>query len=77
MAFIYDIEKAELQQTIEVDATHIGQVRYVDFSDQHILIVRALRLYMYDRETGLLVLRIPAKERPWDLYARPENHWDS
>ncbi|KAF9789196.1 hypothetical protein BJ322DRAFT_1177087 [Thelephora terrestris] len=54
-AFMYDIEKAELQQTIEVDATHVGQIRYVDFSDQHILIVRALQLNVYDRETGLPV----------------------
>ncbi|KAF9789183.1 hypothetical protein BJ322DRAFT_1017897 [Thelephora terrestris] len=85
-AFIYDIEKAELQQTIESEKAekslkkvkfHVAdEVRYVDFSDQHILVVRALRLYVYDWETGLLVLRIPAKERPWDLYARPENQWE-
>lgn len=72
-AFLYDIETAELQQTIEVDTNGSGDVRCVDVTERHIFIVRPLRLSVYDRETGLLVLSVPAGRQPSDFYASPEN----
>ena len=75
-AFLYDIEKAELQQTIEVDVVRVGEVRYVDLSVHHVLIVRPLQLNVYDRATGLPVLSIPAGRRSWDFYACSENRWE-
>ena len=72
-AFLYDIEKAELQQTIEVETS--GQLRYVDLSEQHIFIVSILRLNVYDRASGSCVLSIPAGRLPWGFYANPENQW--
>ena len=71
-AFLYDIEKAELQQVIGVDE-HIDYLRHVDLSDQHIFIVRTLQLSVYDRVTGLSVLSIPAGRQSWDFYASLEN----
>lgn len=75
MVFLYDIEKAELQQAIEVDDVHPRVAHYVDLSEHHILNACALRVDVYDRETGSLLLSIPAGTQPWDCYARPENQW--
>jgi len=72
-AFLYDIEKAELQQTVGVETS--GQLRYVDVSEQHIFIVSAPRLNVYDRANGSCVLSIPAGRLPWGFYASPENQW--
>jgi len=74
-AFLYDVEKAELQQIIEVHALGFGQLRYVDVSEQHIFIVSNRRLNVYDRANGSCVLSIPAGRLPWDFYASPENQW--
>lgn len=73
-AFLFDVEIAELRQTIELDAL-AGSLRYVDVSDQHVFIVSTLRLDVYDRATGSRVLSIPAGRQPWDFYAAPENQW--
>ena len=72
-AYLYDIEKAELQQTIGVETS--GQLRYVDISEQHIFVVSILRLNVYDRANGSCVLSIPAGRLPWGFYASPENQW--
>ena len=72
-AFLYDIERAELQQTIEVGAYGFGDIRYVDISEHHIFVVHALQLNVYDQATGLLVLTIPAGRQPFDYHASPEN----
>lgn len=72
-AFLYDIEKAELRQTIDIQTR--GQLRYVDVGEQHIFIVSTLQLNVYDRENGSCVLSIPAGRRPWSFYASPENQW--
>ena len=72
-AFLYDIEKAELRQTIDVQIQ--GQLRYVDISELHIFIVGTLQLNVYGRESGSCVLSIPAGRRPWNFYASPENQW--
>jgi hypothetical protein len=72
-AFLYDIEKAELQQTIDVQTP--GQLRYADVSERNIFIVSTLQLNVYDRENGSCVLSIPGGRRPWNFYANPENQW--
>jgi hypothetical protein len=72
-ALLYDIEKAELQQTIE--AHIVGCVQNVDVSEQHVFLVGPFRLVVYDRVSGLRVLSIPAGRLPWDFYASPENQW--
>lgn len=68
-AFLFDVEKAELRQTIAVDAL-AGFLRYVDISDKHAFIVSTHSLHVYDRSTGSPVLCI---RQPWDFYATPEN----
>jgi hypothetical protein len=73
-ALLFDVEKAELRQTIEVDAL-TGMLQYVDISDQHVFIVSTHQLDEYDRATGSRVLCIPAGSQPWDFYATPENQW--
>lgn len=72
-AFLYDVEKAELQQSIAVETS--GQLRYVDISERHIFIVSILKLNVYDRANGSCVLSIPAGRLPWGFYATPENQW--
>lgn len=72
-AFLFDIEKAELQQTIQVDAP--TGLQYVDVSDQHVFIVSNDRLNVYDRANGSRVLSIPGGSQPWDFYATPGNQW--
>lgn len=72
-AFLYDIEKAELQQTIEVQV--LGKVQYVDISEQHVFLLSPLQLAVYDRVSGLRVLSVPSGRLPWDFYATPENQW--
>lgn len=72
-AFLYDVEKGELQQTIEIETYGFGDVRDADISEQHIFIVRVLQLNVYDRATGLLVLTIPAGRESFDFHASPEN----
>lgn len=72
-AFLYDIEKAELQQTIGVQTS--GRLRYVDLSENHVFLVSLLQLNVYDRGNGSCVLSIPAGRLPWDFYATPENQW--
>lgn len=74
-AYLYDIEKAELQQTIVVGARGDEQVKHVDISGYHILIGRSLQLDVYDRETGSHVLNIPAGKQSWNFYANPESQW--
>ncbi|KAF9642594.1 hypothetical protein BDM02DRAFT_3176644 [Thelephora ganbajun] len=74
-AFLYDVEKAELQQTIELQPFGSGRLRYVDISDQHVFIVSTLQLDVYDRANGSRVLTIPAGRLPWNFYASPENQW--
>ncbi|KAF9643602.1 hypothetical protein BDM02DRAFT_3123197 [Thelephora ganbajun] len=74
-AFLYGVEKAELQQTIELHTFGSEQLRYVDVSNQHIFIVSALHLNVYDRANGSHVLSIPAGRLPWDFYASPKNQW--
>jgi len=75
-AFLYDVEKAELQQTIQVHSPDFGQLRYVDFSEQHVLVLGTRKLNIYDRPSGSHVLTIPAGPRPpRDLYASTENRW--
>lgn len=74
-AFLYDVETAELQQTIEVQSS--GQLRYVDVSEQHVFIVSTLELNVYDRANGLRVLSIPAGRLPWGFYSSPKNQWRS
>jgi hypothetical protein len=69
-AHLYDIEKAQLQETIEVHT--LGRV---DFSEQHVFIINSLLLDVYDRATFSHVLSIPAGRQPWDFYASPENQW--
>lgn len=71
-ALLFDVEKAELRQTIEVDG-YTGVLRYVDISDQHLFIVCTHQLSIYDRGTGSRVLCIPAGRQSWDFYATPEN----
>ena len=74
-AYLYDIEKAELQQTIVAGARGDEQVRYVDISGYHVLIGHSLQLDVYNRETGSPVLNIPAGTQSWNFYANPENQW--
>lgn len=73
-AFLFDVEKAELRQTIGLNAL-TGILRYVDISDKHVFIVSTDRLDVYDRATGSRVLFIPAGRQPWDFYATRENQW--
>lgn len=72
-AYLYDVEKAELQQTIEVQTS--GQLRYVDISEQHIFIVSIFQLNVYDRANRSCVLSIAAGRLPWGAYAHPRNQW--
>jgi hypothetical protein len=72
-AFLYDIEKAELQKTIEVGSHGFGNVRYVDINEKHIFLVRPFQLTVYDQATSSLVLSIPAGRLPCDFYANPED----
>jgi len=72
-AYLYDVEKAELQQTIVVQTS--GQLRYVDLSERHIFIVSILQLSVYDRANSSCVLSIPAGRQPWGFYAYPINQW--
>jgi len=77
-ALLYDVEKAELQQTIEVNnGPNFVRLRYVDINERHIFIVSTLQLDVYDRANGSRVLTIPAGRLPWDHYASPENQWRS
>lgn len=71
--FLYDIEKAELEQIIETRVP--GRVEYIDVSEQHVFIVSHIQLTVYDRVSGLPVLDIPSGRLPWDFYASPENQW--
>lgn len=73
-AFLFDVEEAELQQTIQLGDFN-GRLRYVDVNEQHIFIVSTLQLNVYDRGIGSCVLSIPAGRQPWDYYANPENQW--
>ena len=73
-AFLFDVEKAELQQTIQVGPLP-GRLRYVDVSQKHVFIVSTLQLAVYDRVTSSPILVIPAGWQPWDFYANPENQW--
>ena len=68
-AFLYDIAKAELEQTIEVSA--FGKVLDVDLSEQHVFILCHLNLAVYDRASGLHVLSIHRQVS----CASPENRW--
>lgn len=70
-AFLYDIEKAELEQSIEVHVP--GRVGYIDVSEHHVFIISRIQLTVYDRVSGLCVLCIPSGRLPWDFYASPEN----
>ena len=70
-AFLYNVENAELQQTIEIHS--VGRLRYVDVSEQHIFIISALQLNVYRRGDGLRVLTIDAGRLPWGFYATPVN----
>lgn len=72
-AFLYDIEKADLEQIIEVEIP--GKVQYIDLSEQHVFIVSHIQLTVYNRVSGSQVLSIPSGRRPWDFYATPENQW--
>lgn len=72
--FIYDVETAELQQTIDMGGIIEG-LKYVDVSERHALIVSDIQVKVYDRETGSLVLSIPGGRQPRDFYATPENQW--
>lgn len=72
-AFLYGIERAELEQTIEIQA--IGKFQYADVSEEHLFIASPLELTVYDRASGSHVLSIPAGRLPWDFYASPENQW--
>jgi len=75
-AFLYDVEKAELQRTIQVNSPDSGQLRYVDFSEKHVLVLGTRKLDIYDRPSGSHVLTIPAGPRPpRDLFASAENRW--
>jgi len=74
-AFLYDVRKAELQQTIEVHSFGFGQLRYVDISEQHVFVISTLRLSVYDRTSGSNVLSIDAGRLPWGSYASLENQW--
>ena len=74
-AFLYDVETAELQQTIEVHSFDFGELRYVDVSEHHVFIIGTLQLNVYDRESGSHVLDIPSGRLPWGFYAKPENQW--
>lgn len=70
-ALLYDIEKAELQQIVEIDTHGFGDVQYVDINEEHMFVVRALQLNVYERATGSLVLSIPAGRQLFD--ASPRN----
>ena len=70
-AFLYNVENAELQQTIEIHS--IGRLRYVDVSEQHIFIISTLQLNVYRRADGLRVLTIDAGRLPWGFYATTAN----
>lgn len=72
-AFLYDIEKAELEQTIEAQLH--GNVQYVDVSEEHVFFVSPFELAVYDRMSGSRVLVIPSGRLPWDFYASPRNQW--
>jgi len=74
-AFLYDVRKAELQQTIEVNLFDHGQLRYADVSEKHVFVVSTLRLNVYDRADGSNVLSIDAGKMPWGFYASLENQW--
>jgi len=74
-ASLYAVEKAELQQSIDIGGHHWGRFRYADASEQHIFIVSTFQLNVYDRADGSRVLMIPAGRLPWDYYATPENQW--
>ena len=74
-AFLYDVEKAELQQTIELRSSNLGRLQYVDVSERHVFVVGILRLNVYDRTNGSNVLTIDAGRFPWNFYASPENQW--
>lgn len=73
LAFLYNVERAELEQTIELDAYGLGDIRHVDMSEQHLFFVRVLQLNVYDRATSSLLLTIPAGRQPFDFYASPED----
>ena len=72
-ALLYDVEKAELEQTIEVNIT--GKVEYLEVSDKHVFILSYIQLTVCDRVSGLRVLNIPSGRLPWNFYASPENQW--
>lgn len=72
-ALLYNVEKAELEQIIEVHVP--GNVEYLDVSERHMFIVSHIQLTVYDRVSGLRVLSIPSGRLPWDFYATPENQW--
>lgn len=72
-ASLYDVERAELEQIIEVHVP--GKVDYLDVSEQHVFIVSYIQLSVYDRASGVHVLSIPSGRLPWDFYASPENQW--
>ena len=61
-AYLYDVEKAELQQTIAVQTSE--QPHYVEISDQHAFVVSTLQLNVYDRVDSSCVLSIPAESLP-------------
>jgi len=70
-AFLYNVENAELQQTIQIRSR--GQLRYVDVNEQHVFIVSTLQLNVYHRADGLHILSIDAGRQPWHFYASPAN----
>lgn len=70
-AFLFNVENAELQQTVEIHSA--GRLRYVDLSEQHIFIISILQLNVYRRADGLRVLSIDAGRLPWGTYASPAN----
>jgi len=74
-AFLYGIEKAELQQTIQVHPAGFGELRYVDVSEHHVFMAGTFQLNVYDRASGSCVLNIPSGRLPWGFYANPENQW--
>jgi len=70
-AFLYNVEDAELQQTIEIHS--LGPLRYVDISEEHVFIISNLQLNVYRRANGLHVLSIDSGRLPWGFYATPGN----
>ncbi|THH20205.1 hypothetical protein EUX98_g8626 [Antrodiella citrinella] len=67
-AYLFDVESGSLVQTVEntqqVDGVPLGEIHYVEVSDQHVFICGSVELRAFNRTDGRLAFRMSPDEIP-------------